>query len=90
MTIEWKKLDNFDNYLFSNNGEIINIKTKKYIKGSTHDDGYLRTNLRNNQHTKMQMFIHKVIAALFVENKDNYKFIKHIDDNKSNNNYKNL
>jgi len=86
---EWKKYDNFDNYLFSNKGIIKNIKTNKIINGSLYD-GKLRTNLRDNTGKKIQLQIHNVIAYLFVENTYNYKYINHIDGNKINNIYINL
>ena len=86
---EWKKYPNFDNYLFSNNGEVKNIKTQKIIVGSLRD-GILRTNLIDNYNKKKDLQIHNVIAYLFLENKHNYKFIEHIDGNTTNNDYKNL
>jgi len=86
---EWKKYDNFDNYLFSNNGIIKNIKTNKLINGSLYDEK-LRTNLRDNLGRKIQLQIHNIIAYLFVENKYNYKYVNHIDGNKINNIYTNL
>jgi hypothetical protein len=86
---EWKKYDNFDNYLFSNKGIIKNIKTNKIINGSLYDEK-LRTNLRDNQNKKCPISIHNVIAFLFVENKNNYKYVNHIDGNKINNTYINL
>jgi hypothetical protein len=89
MQNEWKQYLNFDNYLFSNYGVIKNKKTNKIINGYI-CDGFLRTNLRDNTNKKIQLAIHNVIAYLFVENKYNYKFVKHKDDNKINNVYTNL
>lgn len=86
---EWKVYPNFDNYLFSNNGVVKNIKNNKIIIGSLYQDR-IRTNLRNNDGKKIFIMIDKVIAYLFVVNKYNYNYIKHIDGNKKNNVYTNL
>jgi hypothetical protein len=90
MNIEkWKSHPDFDNYLFSNNGVIKNIKTNKIIKGSLRDNK-LRTQLIDNSNKKTSLMIHNVIAFLFVENKNNYNYVNHIDGNKNNNVYTNL
>lgn len=85
---EFKKIVEFDNYEISNGGNVKNTLTNKIIKPHN-DKGFFRINLSKNGkiiHKK----IHRLVAEAFLENIDNKKYIKHIDNDKTNNNVNNL
>lgn len=75
--------------------EVIN-NGKKYIKKIKEKDlkcsyhnGYRTVGLTKNGKTKTT-YIHRLVAEAFIDNPNNYKIINHIDEDKSNNYYKNL
>jgi len=71
-------------YLINVNGE---IKSPRGIilKNNISNSGYICINIKNKGY-----FIHRAIAFAFIENKNNYPQINHIDGNKLNNNLSNL
>jgi phage FluMu gp28-like protein len=79
----WKE---FDNYLISNKGIVKNPKTNKTTKGYKNKDGYLMVKLNN----KKCYLVHRLVAMLFLENKNNLPFVNHKDEIKTNNCVENL
>lgn len=57
---------------------------KPYIK-----NGYFAVNLYKNGKSN-HFYIHRLVAAAFIPNPNNYKYINHIDCNKTNNTVHNL
>ena len=86
---EWKPIDGFDIYRASNRGEIKNIKTGRMLKGSLHHVGY-SVFLTNNEGKIKERNVAHLIAELFIENPKNYRYVVHIDNDKSNNKSTNL
>src|SRR5574344_275820 len=97
----WKPIQDYPNYDVSNYG---NVKSKKresnccynskrttkdrIIKQSTNLKGYYTVCLfKNGKHTKT---VHKLVASTFLDNRENYNCVNHIDGNKKNNNVENL
>ena len=72
------------NFYVSNLGRI-KLENGKIINGYLNRNKYLFF-----KHNKKSFSIHRLVATLFVENLNNYKYIIHIDKNKSNNNSNNL
>jgi hypothetical protein len=87
--VEWKTNPDYPIYLFSSNGDIKNTKTGKLVPGSS-TNGYRVNNLINKNNIKNNVMTHRIIATIFVDNPQNFNFIKHIDNNKLNNNSSNL
>ena len=85
----FKPIDGYDNYLVSNFGNVKNSKTNRILKPSTHKKGYKLVVLRKNGKSKT-FTVHRLVGIAFLENPDNKQMIDHIDENKSNNNVKNL
>ena len=74
----------------SNLGRIKNLKSNKILKPTPNNYGYLRINLYKNNKIK-QYKIHRLVAYIQIPNKDKSKTeINHLDENKENNNKKNL
>jgi len=84
-----KKIDNYENYLIDENGKIYNVKTKKYLKGSIGENGYLYYRLSKNGKKKMY-YAHRLVAEAFIPNSNNLPVVNHKDGNKLNNNVNNL
>lgn len=95
---EWKEVYGFD-ILFeiSNKGR---VRTKhhgkqgykkeyRYIEPTDNGNGYLRMNVRQNNHPKT-IYIHRLVADAFVENPNKYCEVNHKDENKHNNVAENL
>lgn len=97
MVEEFKSIECFPNILIGNNGT---IKTKEYIdkSGNKRKSKILKT-FDHNGYTRVRITIengqkvigvHRLVALAFVKNNNNYPEVNHIDENKSNNYYKNL
>jgi len=80
----WKS-SQFDNYLISNHGRVKNIKTGYISTGSTTKKGYKRITS-----TPKSVFIHRMVAYAFCDNKFNYDEVDHLDCDRTNNNANNL
>lgn len=59
------------------------------MKGKPNGSGYLQVAL-SKQGNKKHLYIHRIIASLFVPNPDNKKEVNHIDGDKLNNCFNNL
>jgi len=83
------KSNNFSNYEINENGEIKN-KHSKILKTTT-KNGYLFCSLYDKlTNVKFTISIHQLVATMFLSNIDNYTLVHHKDNNRENNNYKNL
>ena len=82
-------VENYENYFISNFGNVKNNKTNKIMKQCNHRQGYKKIGLTKNGNRKM-FLIHRLVALAFLENPDNKPKVDHIDENKANNNVKNL
>ena len=77
-------------YYITGKGEVVNKatgKTKSLVLDS--NTGYYKLQLWKNNKFKC-FFIHRLIAAHFIENPNNLKFVNHKDGNKVNNTLENL
>ena len=84
----FKKIEGFENYSVSDHGNARNDTTGRILKGSDRS-GYLQVYLMKNR-TKHTKQIHKLTAGAFLLNPENKPFVDHIDNNRQNNNLKNL
>lgn len=96
----WKTIKESSVYQISNLGNIrsISIKldkdrhiTKEYkiLKPCYNSRGYLDVTLKINKN-KVHKVIHRLVAEAFIPNPNNYEYVNHKDENKSNNNVENL
>ena len=82
-------VDGFSNYRVCKQGTVINLQTKKLLKGTV-DNGYKRFCLRNDKGDRKKILGHRLIALAFLKNPHNKKEVDHIDRNKLNNCVSNL
>jgi len=83
---QWKPIEGYENYSISTDGQIMNNSTGKIkanIKAKNKE--FYRIKLENKTFN-----VHVLVAKAFLENKENYQYIIHIDGNKLNNNINNL
>ena len=85
----WKNIPNWEWYLINEQGEVLNTRTNKPIKGDVNNIGYHRITLYDNGQKK-RFCIHRLLATLFLPNPDNLPEVNHIDGNKDNNGVNNL
>lgn len=74
-----------DDYEITREGQVINKKSKRILKGQPNGKGYLRVSIGG----KLQ-FIHRLVAQKYVPNPDCLEQVNHKDGNKLNNNADNL
>ena len=103
---EWKDVKGYEGiYKISNTGKVFSVERIEIIKENDREYkrviggkeikikkdkfGYMYVGLHKNGKRKM-FKIHRLVAEAFVENPSNKKYVNHIDEDKTNNNYQNL
>ncbi len=84
-----KKINNYDNYMIDENGNVFNTTTQQYLKGSIGENGYKYYRLSKNN-KKTMFYAHRLVAEYYIDNPNNLPVVNHIDGNKLNNNINNL
>ena len=84
-----KQINNYDNYMIDENGNVFNILTNQYLKGSIEENGYKYYRLSKNNKKKM-FYAHRLVAEYYIDNPNKLPVVNHIDGNKLNNNVNNL
>lgn len=72
-------------YTITENGEVINNKSKRVLKAQKNGKGYLRVSI-----SRRLEFVHRLVANQYVPNPENKPQVNHKDGNKLNNHYTNL
>jgi hypothetical protein len=86
----WEDIPGYEHmYEVSDTGLIRNWSTWKLLTPRKCKDGSYLVNLTNNGDKKTFM-VHKLVATVFVPNPEDYRYIKHRDGNKKNNEATNL
>lgn len=81
-------LENFNNYRFYPDGTVIGPRGKP-LKPDPNTTGYLRVTLSKNGKIK-RIFVHRLVATIFVDNPDNLPHVNHINGNRQDNRAENL
>ena len=86
----WKEIENYDNYMVSNFGNVKNVKTGRILKPVL-SQGYLQVMLCVNS-IKTVLKIHKLVADAFLPDAENDEqtIIDHINRQRADNHYLNL
>lgn len=70
-------------------GDIMNSKTRRILKPSLKQNGYLRVVISEGNVTK-NYYVHRLVAIYFLDNAENKPCVNHIDGIKTNNHVSNL
>ena len=84
----WKKIEGYENYSVSTYGRVRNDDTGKIVNQYNHNN-YRKVILFSNEKLK-NFLVHRLVALAFIPNPNNYPVVNHKDEDKSNNNVKNL
>jgi hypothetical protein len=99
MKEEWKQKEGFSKYLISNDGRVLSLdykhkgiveELKQSYGYSSSGKKYCRVALYDDNGKKHFLFVHRLVAELFIPNPNNYPCVNHIDENPSNNIVSNL
>lgn len=86
----WKDIKGYEGlYQVSNLGKIKTVKGNKTRKLQYDNQGYAHILLCKNN-TPKRYKVHRLVAEAFIQNPNNYPFVNHKDEIKSNNNVDNL
>lgn len=86
---KWFPIKDFENYLISNTGKVMNSNTGKLLYINDKGGKYYSVDLWKNNKRK-RMYVHRLVAMAFIENPENKPAVNHIDANHHNNNVSNL
>ena len=93
------KLKGYENissvYYITKDGNVYNNKTKKNLHLYEKTGGYLYACLigkddKGFYKKKNYVRVHRIVATAYCKNKEKKPYVNHIDENRKNNNYKNL
>ena len=90
----WLPIENYEDYQVSNHGRVKSLnynktKQEQILKQVTTKYGYKQVGLCKNGTPKM-LYVHRLVASAFIPNPNNYPFINHKDEVKTNNHVDNL
>jgi hypothetical protein len=89
---EWRTITDFPNYQVSSLGNVRNIP-KGETKCLPHErtDGYVKVWLKTSEKSKGKtMRVHQLVAQAFLPRPDEYRYVIHLDKDKTNNRVENL
>ena len=86
--VRYKIINGFEDYIIFDNGIVLSKITKKILKPAN-CRGYDRYCLHKDKIQTMK-FGHRLVAEAFIPNPNNLETVNHIDENKTNNSFKNL
>lgn len=86
----WIILEDFPKYGISRDGRIFSYYVKREIKPTVWSNKVQTISLTNKNNKTQKMKVHRLVAKAYLPNPKNYPLVKHLDDNPSNNNVKNL
>lgn len=87
----WKEIFKYDGKIsISTSGRVRNNITGRILKQSTGHNGYLQVVVKDFNHKKHTIRVHRELAVLFIPNLHSKCDVNHIDGNKLNNNINNL
>lgn len=75
----------YSNFLIDENGNVLNIKTKRVLKKSIFKDGYYHITLPMGKNGRVKSIrVHKAVAETFIPNPQKHPIVHHKDENRLN------
>lgn len=85
--MEWKKIEERQNYSISTTGQVRNDKTGRILKPHKGTAGYYQVMLGRKT---VPLYVHRLVAKAFIDNPDNLPQVDHINGDKTDNRVENL
>lgn len=83
------EIKDYPNYLINRNGKVFSKKHNKFLKTSTHKNGYVKVVLCKESKTKT-LLVHRLVAEAYLKNPSNKKTVNHLNGVKTDNRLSNL
>lgn len=83
------KIENYEDYLISDYGNVWSEKRKKYLKPALYKDSYLHVDLYKNGKRKSHS-VHRLVLTSFIANSNDKRCADHVDNVRTNNKLSNL
>ena len=80
----------FSRYAVTEDGQIINRKTKRVLRQYVDKSGYRRVGIIDDIGKQRGQYVHRIVLAAFTPNPEGYSECHHIDSDKTNNHLLNL
>ncbi len=80
----------YDGFLVDENYNLYSKRTGRKLSPSKGADGYMQVQYTTKDNKSHHNRVHVILAHCFIPNPNNYKYVNHIDSNKSNNSLDNL
>lgn len=86
----WKRVLTFPDYWISNKGRLWSTRTNRFVNGTpTGRCGHIDVSFTyGNQ--RVHKYIHRMVAEAFIPNPNGFPYVRHLDDDPSNNDVENL
>lgn len=86
---QWIKVKGYENYSVSPEGQVRNDKTGRILRPRRQSQGYIQLHLCRNGKA-VQHLVHRLVAEAFIPNPEQYPYVNHINEDKSDNRVENL
>lgn len=80
----------YKGFLVDDDLNIYSARTKLKLSPHIGSDGYMQVIYRDENQKLIHERVHVILAHLFIPNPNNYKYVNHIDSDKTNNSLSNL
>jgi len=83
------KIEGYENYIITRQGEAINTNTGRMMKKQINNAGYYRVEFSKAGKQK-KLFVHRLVATAFIPNKESLPQVNHLNGDKLDNRIENL
>lgn len=85
MDDKFYRIKGLNGYLVNKQGDILSLKKRILLKHRIDSGGYHMAYIH-----KKNIWVHRIVAETFLPNPNNYKYVNHINEDKSDNRVENL